>query len=94
MKICIDPGHSGPYEPGACTAGVTEANLNLCISKALGEALIAKEYEVLATRAGNIETDDLAFRAQVINENEADLFVSIHCNSAASSEANGVEVYH
>jgi len=51
-------------------------------------------YEVMYTRDGDIETDDLGCRAQRANDKGADLFVSIHCNSAESVDANGVEVYH
>ena len=39
MKICIDPGHSGPFEPGSCAAGVTEAAVNLQVSKTLAKML-------------------------------------------------------
>jgi len=47
MKICIDPGHSGPYEPGACAGGVTEADACMAISKALGGTLQVLGYEVI-----------------------------------------------
>lgn len=94
MKICIDPGHSGSYEPGACAGGVTEASMNLAISKALGGTLLLLGYDVIYTRDDDIETDDLGSRAQLANAEGADLFVSIHCNSAESIDANGVEVYH
>jgi len=94
MKICIDPGHSGPFEPGACAGGVTEAAANMAISKALGATLLFFGYEVMYTRNGDIETDDLEFRGQLANEEGANAFVSIHCNSAESITANGVEVYH
>lgn len=94
MKICIDPGHSGPYEPGACAGKVTEATVCLAISKVLGGMLHLLGYEVIYTREGDIETDDLGFRAQVANDSGANAFVSIHCNSADSVEANGIEVYH
>jgi len=94
MKICIDPGHSGPYEPGACVGGVTEAAINMAISKNVGEILFWLGYEVIFTRIGDIEQDDLEFRAQLANNEDADLFVSIHCNSAESPVANGVEIYH
>ena len=32
LKIVLDPGHSGPFEPGACAGGVTEAGINLQIA--------------------------------------------------------------
>lgn len=77
MKVCIDPGHSGPYEPGACADGVTEAAVNLAISKLVGEILYLFGHEVIYTRQGDIETDDLESRAQLANEKDADVFVSI-----------------
>ncbi|MCX7781899.1 MAG: N-acetylmuramoyl-L-alanine amidase [Negativicutes bacterium] len=94
MRICLDPGHSGPVEPGACAAGFTEAALNLAIAFQAGGQLAAKGYDVIYTRSGDIDTDGLEFRAVIANEIKADLFISIHCNAAASAEAYGVETYH
>lgn len=93
MLICIDPGHSGPYEPGACAARLTEADLNLSISLYLGELLAGRGHDVIYTREGNIQDDGLAFRASLANEARADIFVSIHCN-AATSAAAGVETFY
>jgi len=94
MKICIDPGHSGCYEPGACVGNITEAAVNMEIGKAVGWALVLLGYEVMYTREGDIDNDDLGSRAQLANDQGADVFVSIHCNAAESTEAEGVEVYH
>lgn len=94
MKITLDPGHSGPFEPGACAGGITEAELVLSISEIVEGLLVTCGHEVLMTRTGDIQTDGLSFRAQVANVQLADLFVSIHCNSAESAAANGTEVYH
>lgn len=93
MYITIDPGHSGPYEPGACAAGLTEAAIVLDISRTLAALLESAGHSVAMTRTGDIETDDLAFRADMANNQPADLFVSIHCNSAESAAAKGTEVY-
>lgn len=94
MKICIDPGHSGPFEPGACAGELTEAELNLAVAQKLGAVLSNCGYQVLYTREGNIENDELTWRAELANEQQADLFISLHCNSADSSAARGFEVYH
>ena len=93
MRICIDPGHSGPADPGACAAGFTEAAINLAIAFRLGSELAASGYDVIYTRAGDITDDSLAFRANIANEVLADCFLSIHCNAAESTAARGVEVY-
>ena len=94
MRICIDPGHSGPYEPGACAAGVTEAAINMEIAMWLAIYLREAGQEVLLTREGDIESDSLTERCRMANEWEADIFISIHCNAASNSEARGFEVYH
>lgn len=94
MNITVDPGHSGPFEPGACAAGLTESEVVLTIGQALAGLLTAAGHNVLLTRTGNIETDDLAFRSDMANNQPADLFVSIHANSADSAVAQGTEVYH
>lgn len=94
MNITIDPGHSGPFEPGACAAGLTEAAIVLDISRTLAALLEAAGHSVAMTRTGDIETDDLAFRAYTANNQPADLFISLHCNSAESAAAQGTEVYH
>lgn len=93
MKIVIDPGHSGPVEPGACAAGVRECDVVLAIAKLLADRLYEQGQEVLLTRTGDIGTDGLSFRAELANANGADAFVSIHANSAASPAAHGTEVY-
>lgn len=93
MLICIDPGHSGRFEPGACAAGLTEANLNLCIGLKAGELLTGRGHDVIYTRQDDIQDDGLAFRAAIANEAGADIFVSIHCN-AATSVAAGIETFY
>ena len=35
MKICIDPGHYGPVEPGACAGGATYAVVALQVAQLL-----------------------------------------------------------
>jgi N-acetylmuramoyl-L-alanine amidase len=94
MKIVIDPGHSGPVEPGACAGGVRECDVVLAIAGLLAEQLDDQGHEVLLTRTGDIESDGLAFRAKLANASQADLFISIHANSAVNPAAHGTEVYH
>ncbi|MCM0759334.1 N-acetylmuramoyl-L-alanine amidase [Sporomusa sphaeroides DSM 2875] len=94
MKIVIDPGHSGPVEPGACAGGVRECDVVLAIAKLLAEQLYDSGDEPLLTRTGDIDSDGLAFRADLANANGADVFISIHANSVASPAAHGTEVYH
>ena len=92
MKIiCIDPGHGGK-DPGATGGGVQEKAVVLNVAKKIGAFLEARGCTVMLTR----ETDvfvELSDRARMANSAKADLYVSIHCNSAPNSSANGMEVY-
>lgn len=91
--IIIDPGHGG-NDPGAGGLISTEAQLTLEISKKLGER-ITKEISnlnVLFTRTTDIipgnsrnKNEGLRYRANFANESKADLFISIHCNSAGKA---------
>jgi len=94
MKICIDPGHSGPVEPGACAGGMLECDVVLAASLALNAILLAAGHETLLTRDADIDTDDLFFRSYLSNGWPADLFISIHANSAVNTLARGMEAFH
>ena len=94
MRIAIDPGHSGACEPGACAEGVTEANVVLAIAEKLSLLLLAAGHSVMMTRSGDCPLTGLKWRALLANCWRADLFISIHCNSAARIEADGTETYY
>lgn len=93
-RVCIDPGHSGPSEPGACAGGVRECDIVLEVSLFVADYLRSVGVDVLMTREGDIDTDDLDFRVRMANDWPADVFVSIHANAAANAAARGVETYH
>ena len=94
MKIVIDPGHSGPCEPGACAGGATEAAVVLAIAEQLSPMLLAAGHSVLMTRSGDCPLTGLKWRAELANCWNADLFISIHANSFGDSAAHGSEVYY
>ena len=98
MRIVIDPGHAGRnVDPGAVNRamGLQEADVALQVSRLIESQMVAAGHEVKLTRTEweQAETDDLSFRSAMANEWGAELFVSIHCNSAASSSAAGYEVW-
>ena len=98
MKIIIDPGHAGrTVDPGAVNAavGLQEADITLIVSRLVESHLIAAGYEVKLTRTDweQAESDDLSYRTALANDWDADAFISIHCNSAASPSAEGYEVW-
>ena len=94
MKICIDPGHSGPAEPGACCEGFTEAAVNVQVALVLAKLLEKGGHKVVLTRQDDIEDDSLKWRADVAYKYRTHIFVSLHCNSFKDPAANGSEVWH
>lgn len=93
--VVIDPGHGGkdPGAPGK-TAATAEKHIVLKISKLFGEK-IKKAYpdvKVIYTRDSD-KFIGLHERAMVARRNNADLFVSVHCNSIASKSAYGTSVH-
>lgn len=93
MKICIDAGHGGS-DPGARASVPVETNesdLNLSIALRLKERL-SDANDVIMTRKVD-RTLSLGARTRFANRQEADLYVSIHCNSAGSAEVSGIETF-
>ncbi len=93
--IVIDPGHGGKH-PGAISkvGNIKEKDITLSVALKLGK-LIKDNYpdvKVVYTRTNDVYVD-LDVRAAIANKNKADLFLSIHCNSAASAEAHGTETF-
>lgn len=92
MKIiCLDPGHGGK-DPGATGGGVLEKDIALDVSKKIRAYLQAAKCSVILTRE-NDTFISLGNRAAEANMWGADLFVSVHCNSADNASAHGMEVY-
>lgn len=90
--IVIDAGHGGK-DPGAVFSDIEEKSLNLDIAKRLGKLLEKAGYEVIMTRDTD-EFIELATRAEIANENKADLFISIHNNSMPSGFAGVMTLYN
>ncbi len=101
--IAIDPGHGG-YDPGARKSNVDEDLLNLQISLKLKEVLTAAGAMVIMTRdadydlapeaADNIKKADLKERAEVLNQDNITLFISIHGNISFDQSCHGAEAYY
>ncbi|NMO13690.1 N-acetylmuramoyl-L-alanine amidase [Pyxidicoccus fallax] len=91
-RVIIDPGHGG-HDTGAIGKGGTrEKDVALTVSKKLAEQLREKGLEVVLTRDDDrfIRLED---RAKFANAEHGDLFISVHCNAAASRKLRGVETY-
>lgn len=91
--VVIDAGHGG-HDPGCLGASAQEKDVCLKIALKLGKLIsnYFPEVKVIYTR----ETDvfvKLYERAEIANKNKADLFISIHANSAENASASGTESF-
>lgn len=89
--VVIDPGHGGKDAgaPGPDSRN-SEKHIVLKISKLLGEK-IEKEYpdvKVVYTRSTDTYPK-LTDRVQIAHDNNADLFISVHCNSSKKKTVYG-----
>lgn len=91
MKIFIDPGHGG-HDPGAVGTKSKEAENVLKVALALEKKLKRKGYEVKLSRRTDTYLT-LKQRADLANAWGADLFISVHDNSAVNKTATGFETF-
>lgn len=91
--IVIDAGHGG-IDPGAIGySGTYEKNITLSMAKELKAILDKKgKYKVYLTRSYDIFIP-LRERVNISRRHNADLFISIHADSAKNRKATGLSVY-
>jgi len=92
-KIVIDAGHGG-FDYGAVGHYSNEKEITLAVALKT-ETLIKANFddvEVILTRTED-QFVELHKRANIANENKADLFISIHCNSINTPKPSGAETY-
>ncbi len=93
-KIVIDPGHGGHDTGTIGPNGLLEKELVLDVSKRLGKLLSARlGAQVVFTRRDDTFIP-LETRTAIANQEQADLFVSVHANSSHDPDARGVETYY
>ncbi|HSQ89397.1 N-acetylmuramoyl-L-alanine amidase, partial [Romboutsia sp.] len=91
-KVFIDPGHGGS-DSGALGFGNAEKDLNLQVATKVRNKLESKGIEVRMSRTSDVYLA-LSERARLANDYGADVFVSIHQNSADNVTANGIETFY
>jgi N-acetylmuramoyl-L-alanine amidase len=93
-KIVIDPGHGGHDTGTIGPNGLLEKDLVLDVSRRLGRLLEARlGADVVFTRRDDTFIP-LETRTSIANQEQADLFVSVHANSSHDPDARGVETYY
>ncbi|PYV67436.1 MAG: N-acetylmuramoyl-L-alanine amidase, partial [Acidobacteria bacterium] len=93
-KIVIDPGHGGHDTGTIGPHRLLEKELVLEVSRRLGKLLETRlGANVVYTRKDDTFVP-LETRTAIANQEQADLFVSIHANASDDPEARGVETYY
>lgn len=101
--IYLDAGHGG-VDSGANYKDILEKDINLSIVKLLALKLESLGATVYLTRYGDYDLSntgvyyrkqsDLYNRAKIINDSNADIYISIHLNSTTSSTWSGAQVFY
>lgn len=105
MKVFINPGHDLDYDSGAVSP---RSGLRECEIAAHVGALVKHYLELAGCECELMQSDNLAPTSsgrsayadrqgptvtETANDWDADIFVSIHCNSAGAEEACGTETF-
>lgn len=105
--IIIDPGHGGIDGGTQSSSGIIEKDINIAISKKIGNLLSLMGYEIIYTR----DSDDIDYpqdcvttkqkkvwdihrRMKIIDENPNGIFLSIHQNYFTQSKYYGTQVFY
>jgi len=94
QTIVIDAGHGGK-DTGALGKVTTEKAVNLAVALKFGNYIKENlpDVKVIYTRSTD-KFVELSERAAIANRNNADVFISIHCNSTeTANSAYGAETF-
>ncbi len=94
LTIAVDAGHGGE-NTGATgvTSKIKEKDYTLLIAKELEKQLVKKKAKVVMTRAKDT-TLSMFERIQYLAQQNPDLLISIHLNSASKDTTSGVSTYY
>ena len=101
--VVLDAGHGGEDGGAVAGDGTLEKDLNLTIALRLKEKLETENITVIMTRTTDDDTDglsgfhkrkDLEARANLGNNSQADLYVSIHINASRSAKDRGFQIWY
>ena len=101
--IVIDVGHGG-VDSGTVYKNIKEKDINLSIGMELRDELIKNGVEVIMTREGDYDLSspgamrrkksDFDNRIKLINESNADMYISIHINYLDNGNYYGSQVFY
>ncbi|MGI2901746.1 N-acetylmuramoyl-L-alanine amidase [Tolypothrix sp. VBCCA 56010] len=95
VVVMIDPGHGGKDSGAVGIGGLQEKNIILPISQKLARILQQSGVQVILTRNSDYFVS-LQGRVDLADRANADVFISIHANSAGSErpDVSGLETYY
>jgi N-acetylmuramoyl-L-alanine amidase len=104
--IVLDAGHGSPDQGAESANGVSEASINLIITKKVQSLLEQSGSTVILTRSDengiyNLDSNtirekkvtDIKNRVKIGNESSADAFISIHLNKIPQSQYYGWQAF-
>ncbi|AIC92694.1 MULTISPECIES: N-acetylmuramoyl-L-alanine amidase CwlD [Shouchella] len=105
--IVLDPGHGGMDGGASSKEGVLEKEVTLEVSIKLRDYLQEAGALVLMTREEDVDlanegtkkikhrkTEDLKKRVEMVNESDADFFISVHMNAIPSPKWRGAQTFY
>lgn len=90
--VIIDAGHGG-LDRGVTGRSVQESELTLAVANAVRKALSNAGFNAILTRDNNANRS-LSERANLANERNGDLLISLHAGASFAPNAHGLEVFY
>ena len=107
LRYCTEAPHGEPDGGAVGASGTLEKDINLAIVKKTQEVMEGKGIEVILTRDGDyglqeeyadtirkMKVSDMNRRLDIMDNSNADLFLSIHMNSFSDSSVHGLHVFY
>ncbi|TGE39571.1 N-acetylmuramoyl-L-alanine amidase [Desulfosporosinus fructosivorans] len=102
LTIVIDPGHGGPDTGAIGPAGTYEKRNNLAIGLSIAGLLRSAGAQVIMTRSTDVtpaegtysELSDLQARVKIANDQNADLYISLHNDAFSNPDVGGITTYY
>lgn len=89
MRVVVNAGHCPGKDSGACGSYSQEADIVKYVA-----GVVCTDLKAVGIEAIFVQDNSLATICRTANDLNANLFVSIHCNSAENKNARGTETFY